>query len=130
MARRGPDRAKEKRMYAPTTTSEERGLAAICHAASLLGTVLGLGQILIPLIIFVVKGKESPFVADHAREALNFQISMTIYFAVAIVLALLLIGIPLLIGLGIFDFVVALIATIKAANGEHYRYPITMRFVR
>ena len=84
---------------------------------------------LVPLVIMLTKGKESPFVRRHAVESLNFQISVLIYAAVSAVLVLVLIGIALLLALAVFYVVVVVLATVKAANGQEYRYPLTLRLV-
>ncbi|SVE25413.1 uncharacterized protein METZ01_LOCUS478267, partial [marine metagenome] len=68
-------------------------------------------------------------VADQGKEILNFQISMTLYFIVSAVLAIVLIGIPILIGLAIFGFIIIIVAAIKANDGIKYRYPITIHFL-
>ena len=83
--------------------------------------------ILAPLIIYLVKKDESEFVAYHAKESLNFQISMAIY---AILLFLSIIGILLLWLLGIAIFVLVIVATIKASEGQFYKYPLTIRFIK
>jgi hypothetical protein len=72
---------------------------------------------------------EFPLVDDQGKEALNFQISMTIYIIASIILIFLLVGIPLLIGLGLFDLIVTVIAAINANDGVKYRYPLCIRFV-
>lgn len=76
-----------------------------------------------------MKRDEDPFVGYHAREALNFQISLIIYVIGSIVLMFVLIGLILLPVVLVFALVVMIIAGIKAANGEFYRYPLTLRFV-
>lgn len=79
-----------------------------------------------PLIIWLIKREEDAFVEFHAREALNFQISVLIY---GIVMAITIVGIVLLIPLGIFVFVAAVVAAIRAANSEPFRYPLTIRLI-
>lgn len=113
-----------------TSTSEDRTLAVIAHLAPLIGYTIGFGQILIPLAIYLWKGKESEYVRQHALESLNFQISMTIYLFVAAALMFVLIGFVLLPILGVIALVVMILATIKAANGESYEYPMTIRLVK
>jgi uncharacterized Tic20 family protein len=76
-----------------------------------------------------MKRDEHPFVAMHAREALNFNLSVLLYIVVAGLLSLLLIGIPLLIAVGIAWFVLTIVAAVKASNGEEYHYPFAIRFV-
>ena len=74
--------------------------------------------------------KDSEYVASNAREALNFHISIFIYVLCCIPLMFVLVGIPLAIAIGIASLVLAIIAAVKASDGEVYRYPLTLRFVR
>jgi hypothetical protein len=83
-----------------------------------------------PLIIWLVKRDEMSFVDDQAKEALNFNISMTIYMAVAGVLIFVLIGIPIMIVLAITWLMLVIMAAVKANEGTAYRYPITLRLVK
>lgn len=71
-----------------------------------------------------------PLVEDQGKESLNFQISMTIYFIVAWILVFILIGFVLLAALVIFDMVMVIIASVKANNGEKFRYPLCIRFIK
>jgi uncharacterized Tic20 family protein len=82
-----------------------------------------------PLVIMLTKGNESPFVRRHAVESLNFQISLYIYAVVCFVLVFVLVGFFLLIALGVFALVAIILATVKAANGEEFRYPLCIRLV-
>ncbi len=110
--------------------SQSRMWATFCHLSALSVYIgIPLGNIAGPLIIWLIKKDEYPFVNIHGKEALNFQISITIYVAIAIVLVIFLIGIPILIALGIASLVLVIIASIKANRGEQYRYPITIRFI-
>lgn len=111
---------------APTrmTPGEERGWAVGAHLSAIVAQFLG------PLLVFLIQGPKSPFVREHAAEALNFNLSVTIYFVVAIVLAVVLIGFLLLPAVLVMWFVCTIIATVKAGNGEGYRYPLTIRFVK
>ena len=88
-----------------------------------------MGHILGPLIVWLVKRGDSPEIDAHGKESLNFQISMLIYDAIAVVLCIVLIGIPILIVLWILNTVFVIIASIKASEGKFYRYPFTIRFI-
>ncbi len=113
----------------PQTTQDERTWALVSHIGCLLGAWFAMA-FLVPLVILLVKGKESAFVRHHAVESLNFQLSMLIYLFVSILLALLLVGLLILPVLGVLWLVFVVLATIKAGNGEGYRYPLTIRFVK
>ena len=101
-----------------------------CHLSALVGHIIPFGNIIGPLVIWLIKKDELPGVNDHGKEALNFQISMTIYFIIAVVLVFVVIGIPLLIVLWLADLILIIIAAIHANDGKSYRYPMTMRFVK
>lgn len=90
--------------------------------------VMGAG-LLIPLIIFLWKKTESELVAEHAKEALNFHLSLFIYGIVCIPLVFVFIGFPLLILIGLGGFVMSIIGTVKASDNVLYRYPLTIRMV-
>ena len=114
----------------PAGGSDERMWGMLCHLSTFAGYLVPFGNILGPLVVWLVKKDEYAFVDDQGKEALNFQISITIYSLVAGVLILALIGIPLLIAVIIFSVVMTVIAAIKANGGEYYRYPLTIRFVK
>jgi uncharacterized Tic20 family protein len=105
--------------------SDSRGWAAAAHLLPFLGL-----SFIAPLIIWLIKRDEDAFVELHGREALNFQISILIYAFVSAILILVLIGIVLLLALGIFALIFQIIAGVKAATGQVYRYPLTIRFVK
>jgi len=120
---------KQEGTKATPENREERMWAMFCHLSGLAGFIFPFGNIIAPLVIWLVKKEESELVNDQGKEALNFQISMTIYIIASIILIFLVIGIPLLIILGIFSLIVVIIAAIKANEGEKYRYPLTIRFL-
>lgn len=103
---------------------DERTLAMLAHVLGIFVSFLA------PLIIYLVKKDESPFVSEHAKESLNFQISMAIYYTVSIILIAVIIGILGLIFLGFFSLVVGIVAAIKALDGKPYRYPMCIRFIK
>ena len=116
---------------APATSSDIRTWCVLCHAAALLGLFFHfLGHLLGPLIVWLVKRGDSPEVDAHGKESLNFQISMLIYDAIAAILCVVLIGIPILIALWVLNTVLVIIASIQASEGKFYRYPITIRLIK
>jgi hypothetical protein len=81
-------------------------------------------------VIWLIKRDEDAFVEYHSREALNFQLTLIIYVIASVLLMLVLIGFLLIIVVGIFAFVVMIIAGVKAAGGEFFRYPLNIRFIK
>ena len=113
------------------SSSNIRSWCVLCHAAALAGIFLhAFGHILGPLIVWLLKRTESPEIDAHGKESLNFQLSMLIYNVLAGILILFVIGIPLLVLLYIANTVLVIIASIRAGNGELYRYPMTIRFMK
>lgn len=108
----------------------ERTWTILCHFSAFLGYLLPFGHILGPLGIWLFKGSRYPQVNIHGKEALNFQLSITIYVVIAYLLVVVGIGIFLLIALGVFDFVAVIIASVKAKDGRFFRYPLTIRMIR
>ena len=84
---------------------------------------------ILPLIIYLVKRDESPLVIAHTKEVLNFHISLLIYSVCVSISIFFCIGYLLLAALGITAFICAILAAIKAAEGEFYRYPLTIRLI-
>ena len=115
---------------APSTSSNFRTWCVLCHASALLGLFFHfLGHILGPLVVWLIKRSDSPEIDAHGKESLNFQLSMLIYDAIAAILCIFLIGIPILIALWVLNTVLVIIASVKAGEGQFYRYPFTIRFI-
>ncbi|MBY0476454.1 MAG: DUF4870 domain-containing protein [Chitinophagaceae bacterium] len=105
-------------------SSDERTMAILCHVLSIFFSFIP------ALVIYLVKKDESPYVAEHAKEVLNFQISLFIYAMISVVLIFLIIGILLLIVLSIVALILYIIAAIKASDDILYRYPLTIRLIK
>jgi uncharacterized Tic20 family protein len=111
-------------------TAEARQWAMFAHLSALAGFVIPFGNVLGPLVIWLVKKDTMPFVDDQAKESLNFQISVTIAVIISMALIILLIGIPLLFVVGLVALVLTIMAGIKANEGVTYRYPFTLRLIK
>jgi uncharacterized Tic20 family protein len=108
-----------------------RTWSAFCHASALLGVFLHFpGHLLGPLILWLIKRDQSPEIDAHGKEAVNFQISMLIYNAVAAVFCLVLVGFVFLAVLWVLNAIFVIIAAIQASDGKFYRYPMTIRFIQ
>jgi uncharacterized protein len=110
-------------------TADERTWGGAAHWSALLGSLVGGLTFLGPLLVLLVKGNESPWIRRQSVESLNFQLSILIYSVVSAILILLLIGIVMLIAVFIFWLVFTIMGSVKAGNGEDYRYPLTIRMV-
>jgi len=112
----------------PLPPDQERLWAMLAHLLSFVAAYLFLGFVA-PLIVLLVFGPRSAYVRAHAVESLNFNLTWLLYAIIGVILAFLLIGIPILIALGIAYLVLIIIASVRANNGEFFRYPLTIRFV-
>jgi uncharacterized Tic20 family protein len=112
------------------TQSDEKNWAVFCHLGGLFGLVLPPLNVAIPLIIWLSFRDKYEFVDDQGKEAINFQISLTIYLVAAAILVFIAIGLLLVIGLAVFALIVSVKAALRAGEGIEFRYPITIRFVR
>ena len=110
--------------------SDERMWAMLTHLSSLTGLFTVVGSLVAPLIIWQIQKDKSAFVDHHGKEAVNFNITMAIAAGVSFVLFLLLIGLVLIWIVGAVWLIFTIIAAIKANNGEYYRYPLTIRFIK
>ena len=99
----------------------EKTMAILSHVLTL---VVGF---LAPLVIYLMKKDESAFVKEHAKESLNFQITI---FIIIIVLFITIIGILLAWIVGILTLVFVIVATTKASEGKLYKYPFSLRLIK
>jgi uncharacterized protein len=115
-----------------TAPSEaERTWGMLAHLSALAGVVVPMvGCILGPLVVWLSRRDQSPFVAEHAREALNFNI--TVVLAAIVCTALMVVFVGFILGSALFIawLVLTLIAAIRASEGELYRYPFSLRLVK
>lgn len=103
---------------------DERMLSMLIYLVSFFAPLIG------PLIIWLIKRDESSFVDYHGKQYFNFLISYTIYGIGSAILIILVIGILLAIAVGILSFIFTLVALVKANNGERYRIPLTIQFIK
>jgi uncharacterized Tic20 family protein len=110
-------------------SSDERMWGMLCHLSALTGYFSGLGFVLGPLIVWLLKKDQYSFVDEQGKDAPNFQITMCIAAIVSALLVLLLIDFVLLWMLAIVNLVLIIIAVINANNGVHYEYPFALRLI-
>lgn len=144
----------EERVDVLSPTASERQWAALAHLAALVlalltSWIVGFAGIIGAGAVWLLKRDDSTFIAEHAREALNFNLSMFIYACLAVAAGVALVGATILtLGIGLIVtapagialllamaaiallwLVCSIIATVKAWNGESYRYPLTLRLI-
>jgi uncharacterized Tic20 family protein len=114
----------------PFSDSDARMWAMITHLSALTGMFTLIGSLVGPILVWQIQKEKSAFIDFHGKEAVNFNITIAIAAGISFVLMILLIGIVLLWIVGAVWLVFTVIAAIKANNGEYYRYPISIRFIK
>ncbi|CAM4048191.1 DUF4870 domain-containing protein [Gillisia hiemivivida] len=149
-----------------TSSQPDKTIAAFIHLSTFSKYLFPFGNFILPLIFWTAKQKD-PFVDHHGKQALNFQISMFLYFILLVCIGVagvifwgvhfnledpfiisenyISTGHPnnlislfvfaailgfLFIGLFVLDIVAVILATIKASEGQLYKYPLTINFIR
>lgn len=119
------------RLVDPSIASDVRTYALLMHLTPLLGLVLPVVSVAAPVIMWQVRRTSSPFIDDHGREAVNFHISLMVYALAGIPLSMFcFVGIGVWVAAGILAVVGMVMASIAAHNGEYYRYPMCLRWVK
>ena len=118
-----------------TPSAEERQWAMFAHLSALLGGLLtgavgGWGSFIGPLIIWLVKKDSMPFVNDQAKEALNFQITVTIIYVAGSILTVIAIGPLISFAAAIVSIIFSIMGFLKAKDGIAYRYPFALRLIK
>ena len=118
-------------------TQEDKTWALLAHIGSLVSAWFAFGFIA-PLVVMLVK-QDRPFVRRHAVESLNFQLSLLLYSVAGVVVAFfvvvltlgvgLLVVLPVVLVIALLALVFIVRATMRAGNGEDYRYPLSLRFI-
>lgn len=123
----------------PSITSDQQTWRVLAHASALIQFV-GIPSFVGPLLVWLFR-REDPVVEPHAREALNFQLSLAIYFIVggivAVIALVTIVGIPFALLIVLFlavlfvaEIVFAILASLAASRGEMYRYPMNLRLIK
>ncbi|WP_456463341.1 DUF4870 domain-containing protein [Lutibacter sp.] len=121
-------------------TQNDKNYSSITHLSSFSGWFLPFGNIIVPLVLWSAKKNESSYINIHGKSAVNFQLSLLLY---GFLLALLFVPIVIFtLGLGLIAIIIGIIpaillkivliiiASMKASNGEFYKYPFTIEFIK
>jgi uncharacterized Tic20 family protein len=112
-----------------SSDSQARQMAACCHAAGVIGFIFPFGNVLAPLLLWLLQRETHAFIDLQGKEAVNFQISFAIYYLLSFVLMFVLLGFLLFPLVLLAHLILMTIATVKSYNGEEYRYPFTIRMI-
>jgi len=117
--------------YAPVSGEPGvRNWAMWCHLSALGGYVVPMAGLIAPLVVWLSGRERDPFIDEQGKEAVNFRLTLVLYYLVSFALIFVVIGFFLLAAVGLFDLIMTIIAGVRAGSGEHFRYPLTLRMVR
>jgi len=108
----------------PQVSQSAKNMAVLCHLLGFFTCFIG------PLIIWLIKKDDDPFIDQQGKEALNFQITVTIASIVGGVLSVICIGLLLLAAVGILDIIFVIMACVASSKGQAYRYPVSIRLIK
>ncbi len=125
----GESKKVEEGQAVAEVSKDARMWGMLCHLLGLFTSFVG------PLIVWLLKKEEDPFIDDQGKEAVNFQITVAIAWVVSVVVPIMLTFLiciaPLLAAVvGIADLIFCIMATVKANGGEKYRYPVSIRIIK
>lgn len=118
------------RLVDPNATAEQRQYATLMHLTLLLSVIMPVLGVIAPLAMWMAKKDQSPFIDDHGKETLNFHISVLMYYAISVILAMAIIGFPMIIAVFILSIIGMIKASTAAHRGEYYRYPACIRLIK
>ena len=133
--------SQDTSLQSSAPSQSDRQWAAAAHAVALLAALMtswlvGIAGAVAALVVWMLVRDKSAFAAEHAKEAVNFNLSMFIYAAIAVVLVIftlgigLLVAVPLWVVMALVWIVCTLVAAFKAYDGQTYRYPLTIRLFK
>jgi uncharacterized Tic20 family protein len=119
-----PEQAQPVETPNPQLSNDDKNLGMLCHLLGLFTSFLG------PLVLWLMKKDTMPYVDYHGKEALNFQITLAIAYAVGCVTAIFCVGYVIFFAAWFCDIIFSIIACIAASKGEYYKYPVCLRLVK
>ena len=109
---------------------ESRTWAMLLHFSLLAGFLVPFAGLIAPIVIWQIKKDELPAIDAHGKVVVNWMISAFIYAIACSILAIVIIGFPLAIILGLLSIVFPIIGGIKANEGKLWRYPLSIRVLK
>lgn len=111
-------------------SQDEKNWAMFCHIGVFAGFIIPFGNLIAPMVLWLMKKDEMPFVNFHGKEVINFQLTILIAVVVSWLLIFIVIGFLLLAVIGVFVVIVTIMGIVKTSQGEYYHYPLAIRFIK
>jgi len=104
--------------------------AMFIQLSAFAGYIIPLGSIIVPVILWQVWREKDPYIDEMGREAVNFQLTMLLYYIICAVLFIVLIGMVLIFAAMIFHLTFIIVGAVQTSRGADYRYPMIIRFIK
>ncbi len=105
-------------------------LAMYIQLSAFAGYFIPFGSVIVPVVLWLIWRDRDPYIDEMGREATNFQLSMVLYYIISFVLCFIIIGFFLITAAFIFHLAFIIIGSIQTSRGNHYRYPMIIRFIK
>jgi uncharacterized protein len=113
-----------------TYSESDRNWAMFCHLSAFGAFVFPFGGIIGPMVFWLSRKETSEWVDKNGKASLNFQLSMLLYTVLCIPLFFILVGFFIAAVLFILEFIMIIVASIRAANGQEFSYPLSIPFIQ
>ncbi|MCF8267662.1 MAG: DUF4870 domain-containing protein [Ignavibacteriales bacterium] len=113
-----------------TMSRDERLWGMLTHLSAFAFFIIPFGNIIGPLVIWLIKKEEYAFVEEQGKESINFQITVTIAIGISVMLIFFLIGIIMLLATVITGFIFVVQASIRSNDGLPFRYPYSIKIIK
>jgi uncharacterized Tic20 family protein len=116
----------------PPIPNDVKQWAMLCHLSALTGLVIPIPgvNLIVPFLLWNARKNDHPFIDEEGKEAVNFQISITIYGIISGLLILVLIGLPMVAAVVLAGIILPVLSAMKAKEGISAKYPLTLRFLK
>lgn len=128
-----PEWRNARQQQAGSGSDRDRNLAMLCHLSALSGFLIPFGNVLGPLVFWMIGKGDSDFVDEHGKASLNFQFSLTLFIVVALVLSVIApVGVvlaPITVLVMLYGVVMTIVNGVRAHRGEEGEYALSTRFL-
>jgi uncharacterized protein len=108
----------------------ERTMLILMHISPLIGFLVPFGNIIAPLVFWLIKKDQSPELDRHGKAVINFQITIMLALVVAFILIFVVIGVFLIPIIGLFSLIMIIMGAIDASNGKLFKYPLSLNLIK
>lgn len=107
-----------------------KSFTILMHLSVFAGMIIPMGGIVLPLVMWLTNKEKSSLIDAHGKNIMNWMISSFIYAIASVILMVVGIGFLMIIALVILSLVFTIMGAVKASNGEVFKYPLAIEFIK